>query len=63
MMTILCGAVFGLFAKTAFGRSLLEMYPEFFSMGQVSKKGPSKEMAENTDFILTLVRKICHVIL
>ena len=56
MMTILCGAVFGIFAKFAFGRSLLEKYPGFFSLGSVSKEGPSKEMADNTNFFLTLVR-------
>lgn len=57
VLTILCGAVFGLLCKTSYGRHLLEKYPKFFSAGLFSKEGPSREMAEGTTFALTLIGK------
>ena len=50
LLTILIGIFFGLLAKYKPGRYLLEKYPKFFSMGMVSKQGPTKRMAENTNF-------------
>ena len=50
LLTIFIGIFFGLLAKYKPGRYLLEKYPRFFSMGTVSKQGPTKRMAENTNF-------------
>ena len=50
LLTIFIGIFFGLLAKYKPGRYLLEKYPRFFSMGMVSKQGPTKRMAENTNF-------------
>ena len=55
LLTIFAGMIFGILAKFSGGRYLLENYPSFFSFGLVSKDGPSKEMAENTNFVMTLV--------
>jgi short subunit dehydrogenase-like uncharacterized protein len=57
ILTILAGAVFGVLAKFGFGRTLLEKYPSLFSFGMVSKEGPTREVAENTNFEMTLVGK------
>lgn len=54
-LAIVAGIIFGLLAKFSVGRSLLEAFPGVFSFGTVSKKGPSKEMAEETNFVMTLV--------
>ena len=54
-LTILVGIMFGILAKFKLGRDLLEKYPKFFSLGAVSKEGPSRKMAENTNFELTLI--------
>jgi len=56
-LTMLMGFMFGLLAKWKYGRVLLEVFPGFFSFGTVSKQGPSKRMAENTNFELTLFGK------
>ncbi len=56
-MIMLAGIMFGLLAKFEFGRKLLESYPGIFSFGTVSKEGPSKEMADNTNFEMTLIGK------
>ena len=53
-LTILLGIVFGIFAKFRLGRYFLERYPGFFSFGMVSKQGPSRGMAENTNFEMKL---------
>ena len=50
------GIVFGVLAKFEFGRKLLENYPSIFSAGKVSKKGPSREVAENTNFVSFFVK-------
>jgi len=52
---MLVGAMFGLLASFRWGRALLEGYPGLFSFGAVSKEGPPKEKADNTNFELTLV--------
>jgi hypothetical protein len=54
-MAIVGGIIFGIMAKFSLGRYLLEKYPTLFSFGLASKDGPSKEMAENTNFHMTLV--------
>ena len=54
LLTIFIGIFFGLLAKYKPGRYLLEKYPKFFSLGQVSKEGPTKRMAENTNFEMKL---------
>ena len=43
--------------STRFGLRLLENHPRLFSMGAVSKEGPSLETAKNTNFKITLVGK------
>ncbi|KAK0097961.1 hypothetical protein PV326_012271 [Microctonus aethiopoides] len=48
------GAVFSLMTKCKCGRSLLLMYPRFFSCGLVSHEGPDPEAMEKTYFSLTL---------
>ena len=50
-MMMFFGAVFALLAKFNLGRKLLERFPQFFSAGAVSKQGPSREVAENTNFV------------
>ena len=54
-MAVLTGAVIGLLSQFSFGRSLLKSHPRFFSFGFYSKEGPSREMAENTNFVTTIV--------
>ena len=51
---MLIGIIFGILAKFRIGRYLLEKYPGFFSLGMVSKQGPSRRMAENTNFEMKL---------
>jgi len=53
-LTMLIGIIFGILAKFRIGRYLLEKYPGFFSLGMVSKQGPSRRMAENTNFEMKL---------
>jgi short subunit dehydrogenase-like uncharacterized protein len=53
-MMMLIGMFFGFLAMYKAGRWLLEKYPAFFSMGMVSKQGPTRRMAENTNFEMTL---------
>jgi len=57
MLTMIAGFMFGLLANYRFGRTLLEMFPGFFSFGTVSKKGPSRRMADNTHFEMKLFGK------
>ena len=54
---MLVASVFGFFSLFAWGRSLLEKYPEIFTFGMFSKNGPSREQIDNTKFRLTLVGK------
>lgn len=49
----LFGVVFGLFASTGCGRSLLKKYPEFFSAGLIKKTGPSLEQIKMASFSMT----------
>lgn len=53
-VAFIAGMIFGLLAKFAIGRKLLEAFPGFFTFGAVSKQGPSRRMAENTNFELKL---------
>ena len=46
-----------LMVSTRFGLNLLLNHPRLFSMGAVSKEGPSLETAQNTNFKITLVGK------
>lgn len=55
LMIAFFGIIFGILAKFSFGRTLLEKFPGVFSAGAVSKQGPSREVAENTNFTLTLI--------
>lgn len=54
---MIVGFIFGLLAGRKFGRVLLEKFPGFFTFGGVTKEGPSKEMAANTNFKVTLIGK------
>lgn len=49
----LFGVVFGLFASTKCGRSLLKKYPEFFSGGLFKSTGPTLEQIKNSSFSMT----------
>jgi len=49
--------MFGLLCNFKFGRYLLETYPYIFSLGTVTKEGPSKAVNEQTWFKMTLVGK------
>jgi len=55
VLTMLVGIIFGLLASSKFGRSLLENYPGFFSLGAVSKQGVPKQKADETNFEMTLL--------
>ncbi|XP_023332513.1 saccharopine dehydrogenase-like oxidoreductase, partial [Eurytemora carolleeae] len=57
ILTMLVGIVFGILASFKFGRSLLENYPGFFSLGAVSKQGVPKAKADETNFTMTLLGK------
>lgn len=46
--TILVGFIFGILARTEFGRRLLLNYPKIFTLGAVSHEGPSEEKNENS---------------
>ncbi|XP_070491011.1 saccharopine dehydrogenase-like oxidoreductase [Chironomus tepperi] len=50
--TLLLGFVFGVLARSEFGRKLLLNYPKIFTFGAVSHEGPSEEKNENS--ILTM---------
>lgn len=47
------GIVFGVLAKSSFGRQLLLKYPKLFSLGFISHEGPSEESMKNTKFSIT----------
>lgn len=51
----LFGAVFGLFAATGFGRSLLLKFPEFFSGGLFKKSGPTLAQIKGCSFSMTFL--------
>ncbi|KAK2724007.1 hypothetical protein QYM36_002372 [Artemia franciscana] len=48
--TIFVAAMFGLLASFRFGRSLLEKYPRFFSLGAFSHEGPTREEMDAMSF-------------
>nr|CAD7432905.1 unnamed protein product [Timema monikensis] len=54
LAVILMGGVFGLLARSKFGRKLLLKYPSIFSGGTVSHEGPSEDSMKNTHFSITL---------
>jgi len=49
--------IFGIMCNFRFGRYLLESFPWLFSMGNVTKAGPSKETIEQSAFKMTLLGK------
>ena len=55
LLTITVGVMFGLLAKTQFGRNILERYPGFCSFGAVGRDGVPEEKAAGTNFELRLV--------
>ncbi|XP_037080356.1 saccharopine dehydrogenase-like oxidoreductase [Pollicipes pollicipes] len=48
-------AVFGLMASTKFGRTLLEKFPRFFTLGAVNHDGPTRQQMAETSFSMTFV--------
>ncbi|CAG7733382.1 unnamed protein product [Allacma fusca] len=51
---ILVGLIFGIFSRFKAGRHLLEKYPEFFSLGAVTRDGMSKDEMDDAEFKVTL---------
>lgn len=49
------GLIFLIFASFACGRKLLKKYPSFFTAGNVSINGPTREQVSETSFEMTLV--------
>ncbi|NWQ70333.1 SCPDL oxidoreductase, partial [Neopipo cinnamomea] len=47
------GMLFLLLVKFNFGRKLLTKYPEFFSGGRFTKKGPTQKQMDGTSFTMT----------
>ncbi|OTF83934.1 hypothetical protein BLA29_007814, partial [Euroglyphus maynei] len=52
---ILFAAMFAVMTATSFGSRLLSEYPEFFTAGAFSKKGPSRTQIESTRFCTTII--------
>ncbi|XP_068011940.1 saccharopine dehydrogenase-like oxidoreductase [Melanerpes formicivorus] len=50
---MLAGILFLLLVKFSFGRKLLTKYPEFFSAGRFTKKGPTQKQMDETSFTMT----------
>ncbi|NXP83305.1 SCPDL oxidoreductase, partial [Ramphastos sulfuratus] len=50
---MLAGILFILLVKFSFGRKLLTKYPEFFSAGRFSNKGPTQKQMDGTSFTMT----------
>eukprot|EP00835_Amoeboradix_gromovi_P003495 NODE_233_length_13658_cov_0.453647.p3 type:complete len:349 gc:universal NODE_233_length_13658_cov_0.453647:11492-12538(+) len=58
LIGLLFGAmIFGLLANFSSGRNLLLKYPEFFTFGFFSKKGPTEEQIQGTSFSETFYCK------
>merc|ERR1712013_760138 len=55
ILTITVGIIFGLLAKTGFGRNILEKHPGFCSFGAVGRDGVPEEKAAGINFELRLV--------
>lgn len=49
------GLLFAIFASFGCGRNLLRKYPSFFTVGNVSKNGPTRKQVDETSFEMTLV--------
>ncbi|XP_073194417.1 saccharopine dehydrogenase-like oxidoreductase isoform X2 [Lepidochelys kempii] len=47
------GLLFFLLVKFSFGRNLLTKYPEFFSSGHFTKKGPTQKQIDGSSFTMT----------
>lgn len=54
LMAALFGSMFKWLAYRNWGRSLLLRFPSFFSLGQVSKRGPTERQMRETSFSVTL---------
>ncbi|XP_047908062.2 saccharopine dehydrogenase-like oxidoreductase [Anser cygnoides] len=50
---MIAGILFLLLVKFSFGRKLLTKYPEFFSAGRFTKKGPTQKQMDETSFTMT----------
>lgn len=55
--TVFMAMVFALLSLFGAGRRLLENYPEIFTFGVFSKKGPSRSQIDSTKFTLKLIGK------
>ncbi|XP_062485457.1 saccharopine dehydrogenase-like oxidoreductase [Pezoporus occidentalis] len=53
MKLMFAGILFLLLVKFSFGRKLLTKYPEFFSAGHFTKKGPTQKQMDGTSFTIT----------
>uniref|UniRef100_A0A8V0Y891 Saccharopine dehydrogenase-like oxidoreductase n=1 Tax=Gallus gallus TaxID=9031 RepID=A0A8V0Y891_CHICK len=53
MKLMFAGILFLLLVKFSFGRKLLTKYPEFFSAGRFTKKGPTQKQMDGTSFTMT----------
>ncbi len=51
----LVALVFGIFALFACGRRLLNKYPSFFTVGNVSLNGPTRQQVSEASFEMTLI--------
>ena len=57
LVMLLIMGIMKLFVSTRCGLRLLENHPKLFTLGTVSRDGPSLETAQNTNFEITLVGK------
>lgn len=55
--TVFMAMIFALLSLFGAGRRLLENYPEVFTFGAFSKKGPSRAQIDSTKFNIKLVGK------
>uniref|UniRef100_A0A8C6YPY0 Saccharopine dehydrogenase-like oxidoreductase n=2 Tax=Nothoprocta perdicaria TaxID=30464 RepID=A0A8C6YPY0_NOTPE len=53
MKLMFAGLLFLLLVKFSLGRKLLIKYPEFFSAGRFTKKGPTQKQMDETSFTMT----------
>lgn len=55
LLTGFIGLVFGVLSSFDYGRKLLLKHPKFFTFGAISHEGPTEEVANATEFSVTLV--------
>ncbi|KAM8809820.1 saccharopine dehydrogenase-like oxidoreductase [Eudromia elegans] len=55
MKLMFAGLLFLLLVKFSFGKKLLIKYPEFFSAGRFTKKGPTQKQMDETSFTMTFL--------